>query len=248
MKLLIDIGNTRTKWAVWQGDSELEQGVVESFSIDWVETLKRRYSLRYGLVCSTMGDAESVCNLLQKSGLKALVFDADCPVPIQNHYLTPRTLGRDRLAAAVGAATLYPDREVVIIDLGTALTIDHLTADGCFSGGVISPGLEMRFRALHTHTAALPLVEPTDTEGVVGRTTEEAIALGVMNSVAFEIEGYLARFAKKNGDFIPILTGGAAKYFVKRIKNTIFAEPNLVFCGLNRILEYNLADNATTER
>ena len=248
MKLLIDIGNTRTKWAVWQGDSELEQGVVESFSIDWVETLKRRYSLRYGLVCSTRGDAEVVCNLLQESGLKALVFDADCPVPIKNGYLTPRTLGRDRLAAAVGAATLYPDREVVIIDLGTALTIDHLTADGCFSGGVISPGLEMRFRALHTHTAALPLVEPTDTEGVVGRTTEEAIALGVMNSVAFEIEGYLARFAKKNGDFIPILTGGAAKYFVKRIKNTIFAEPNLVFCGLNRILEYNLADNATTER
>lgn len=248
MKLLIDIGNTRTKWAVWQGDSELEQGVVESFSIDWVEELKCRYSLRYGLVCSTRGDAESVCNLLQKSGLKALVFDADCSVPIKNGYLTPRTLGRDRLAAAVGAATLYPDREVVIIDLGTALTIDHLTADGCFSGGVISPGLEMRFRALHTHTAALPLVEPTDTEGVVGRTTEEAIALGVMNSVAFEIEGYLARFAKKNGDFIPILTGGAAKYFVKRIKNTIFAEPNLVFCGLNRILEYNLADNATTER
>ena len=248
MKLLIDIGNTRTKWAVWQGDSELEQGVVESLSIDWVEELKRRYSLRYGLVCSTRGDAESVCNLLKKSGLKALVFDADCPVPIKNGYLTPRTLGRDRLAAAVGAATLYPDREVVIIDLGTALTIDHLTADGCFSGGVISPGLEMRFRALHTHTAALPLVEPTDTEGVVGRTTEEAIALGVMNSVAFEIEGYLARFAKKNGDFIPILTGGAAKYFVKRIKNTIFAEPNLVFCGLNRILEYNLADNATTER
>ena len=248
MKLLIDIGNTRTKWAVWQGDSELEQGVVESFSIDWVETLKRRYSLRYGLVCSTRGDAESVCNLLKKSGLQCLVFDADSPVPIKNGYLTPRTLGRDRLAAAVGAATLFPDREVVIIDLGTALTIDHLTADGCFSGGVISPGLEMRFRALHTHTAALPLVEPTDTEGVVGRTTEEAIALGVMNSVAFEIEGYLARFAKKNGDFTPILTGGAAKYFVKRIKNTIFAEPNLVFCGLNRILEYNLADNATTER
>ena len=248
MKLLIDIGNTRTKWAVWQGDSELEQGVVASISTEWVEELKRRYSLRYGLVCSTRGDAESVCNLLQKSGLKALVFDADCPVPIKNGYLTPRSLGRDRLAAAVGAATLYPDREVVIIDLGTALTIDHLTAGGCFSGGVISPGLEMRFRALHTHTAALPLVEPTDTEGVVGRTTEEAIALGVMNSVAFEIEGYLARFAKKNGDFIPILTGGAAKYFVKRIKNTIFAEPNLVFCGLNRILEYNLADNATTER
>lgn len=248
MKLLIDIGNTRTKWAVWQGDSELEQGVVASISTEWVEELKRRFSLRYGLVCSTRGDAEVVCNLLQKCGLQSLVFDADCPVPIQNHYLTPRTLGRDRLAAAVGAATLYPDREVVIIDLGTALTIDHLTADGCFSGGVISPGLEMRFRALHTETAALPLVEPTEAEGVVGRTTEEAIALGVMNSVAFEIEGYLARFAKKNGDFTPILTGGAAKYFVKRIKNTIFAEPNLVFCGLNRILEYNLADNATTER
>lgn len=247
MNLLIDIGNSRIKWAVWASEQPVEMGVVSSLEGDFVARLKARYPLQRAILCSTRGDMERESNLLRENGLQTLCFDTACRVPLRIDYLTPHTLGRDRLAAAVGAMTRYPNREVVIIDLGTALTIDHLSADGGFSGGVISPGLAMRFEALHQMTAALPLVEPTEQEGLVGRTTQEAIALGVMNSVAFEIEGYLSRFGEKNATFLPIVTGGAAKYFVKRIKKPIFAEPNLVFYGLNRILAYNLADDATTE-
>ena len=171
-----------------------------------------------------------------------LEFTAATPVPIGNAYLTPATLGRDRLAAAVGAAALYPGRNALIVDLGTAVTIDLLSADGVFRGGCISPGMAMRFRALHEYTASLPLCDATDSERAVGRTTDEAIRLGVMNSIAFEIEGYVARLEGEFEDLCVIFTGGDAKFFVKRIKNTIFANCNLVFYGLNRILEYNASE------
>lgn len=160
-------------------------------------------------------------------------------MPIDSAYRTPETLGRDRLAAAVGAAALYPGRDVLIVDFGTAVTIDLVTADGTFRGGCISPGMKTRFRALHDYTAKLPLCGPTEDEQLQGLTTEEAIRLGVMNSLTFEIEGYIARMREKIDDLCVIFTGGDAKYFAKRIKNTIFANCNLVFCGLDRILEYN---------
>ena len=146
------------------------------------------------------------------------------------------------LAAAVGATVLYPGRNVLIVDFGTAVTIDLVTADNTFRGGCISPGMKTRFRALHDYTACLPLCGPTESGELQGLTTEEAIRLGVMNSLTFEIEGYMARMEKKIDDLCVIFTGGDAKYFAKRIKNTIFANCNLVFCGLDRILEYNASE------
>ena len=145
-------------------------------------------------------------------------------------------------AAAVGAATLYPGRTVLIVDFGTAVTIDLVTADNTFRGGCISPGMTMRFRALHDYTAALPLCGPAEDERLQGLATEDAVRLGVMNSLTFEIEGYIARMREKIDDLCVIFTGGDAKYFAKRIKNTIFANCNLVFCGLDRILEYNASE------
>ena len=150
--------------------------------------------------------------------------------------------GRDRLAAAVGAATLYPGRNTLIVDVGTAVTLDVVSAEGVFLGGCISPGVAMRFRALHDYTAALPLCRAAEATGLVGRTTGEAIRFGVMNSLRFEIEGYIARMEAQFEDLCVIFTGGDAKFFAKRIKNTIFANCNLVFCGLNRILEYNASE------
>ena len=131
---------------------------------------------------------------------------------------------------------------VLIVDFGTAVTIDLVTADNTFRGGCISPGMKTRFRALHDYTACLPLCGPTESGELQGLTTEEAIRLGVMNSLTFEIEGYMARMEKKIDDLCVIFTGGDAKYFAKRIKNTIFANCNLVFCGLDRILEYNASE------
>ena len=138
---------------------------------------------------------------------------------------------------------LYPGRNTLIVDVGTAVTLDFVSAEGVFLGGCISPGMSMRFRALHEYTAALPFCDASAVEPrLVGRTTEEAIRFGVMNSLAFEIEGYIARMEAQFEDLCVIFTGGDTKFFAKRIKNTIFANCNLVFCGLNRILEYNASE------
>ena len=174
-----------------------------------------------------------VADLLRPRVEYLLEFSSQTPVPIGNAYLTPETLGRDRLAAAVGATVLYPGRDVLIVDFGTAVTIDLVTADNTFRGGCISPGMKTRFRALHDYTAKLPLCGPTEDERLQGLTTEEAVRLGVMNSLTFEIEGYIARMREKIDDLCVIFTGGDAKYFAKRIKNAIFANCNLVFCGLD---------------
>ena len=158
-------------------------------------------------------------------------------VPIGNAYLTPETLGVDRLAAAVGAVSQVGDN-CLIVDFGSAITID-VVEGGVFRGGNISPGVEMRLRALHDYTKRLPKCEPTDENLELGRTTVEAIQQGVMTGITYEIEGYISYFYARNVKLSLIFTGGDAKFFVKRIKNAIFAKYDLVICGLNRILEYN---------
>lgn len=239
MNLVVDIGNTLVKLAVFDRGEIVFQRCVERLHPSMLEELFAAWPVRRAVVASTRGEVDEVADLLRPRVEYLLEFSSQTPVPIGNAYLTPETLGRDRLAAAVGAAALCPGRDVLIVDFGTAVTIDLVTADGTFRGGCISPGMKTRFRALHDYTAKLPLCGPTEDEQLQGLTTEEAIRLGVMNSLTFEIEGYIARMREKIDDLCVIFTGGDAKYFAKRIKNTIFANCNLVFCGLDRILEYN---------
>ncbi len=191
------------------------------------------------VVGSTRGDAAAVADTLRGWGIDTLLFTPDTPVPLGSDYLTPETLGRDRLAAAVGADTLYPGRTVLIVDFGTAVTFDVVSGSR-FRGGFISPGLRTRFRALHDYTASLPSLDPADGPLPLGRTTEESIQQGVELGLLYEIEGHIARMRRKFDDLLVIFTGGDAKRFVKRIKNTIFADRDLVFVGLNRILEYHV--------
>lgn len=232
------------KWALADADGRVFGEEVGTLTDAHLASLIVRYDVQRAICSSTRGEVAQTEALLAHHVPQVVSFTADTPVPVGIDYATPETLGRDRVAAAVGASVLYPNRDVLIVDFGTALTIDYLSADGVFHGGSISLGVTNRFRALHEYTASLPLVEPTEEEQLFGNSTKTAIAQGVMNSVQFELEGYIARMAEKKADFCIIFTGGEAKYFVKRIKNTIFAEPNLVFCGLNRILEYN----ATTKQ
>lgn len=232
------------KWALADADGRVFGEKVGTLTDAHLASLVVRYDVQRAICSSTRGEVAQTEALLARHVPQVVSFTADTPVPVGIDYATPETLGRDRVAAAVGASVLYPNRDVLIVDFGTALTMDYLSADGVFHGGAISLGVTNRFRALHEYTASLPLVEPTEEEQLFGNSTKTAIAQGVMNSVQFELEGYIARMAEKKADFCIIFTGGEAKYFVKRIKNTIFAEPNLVFCGLNRILEYN----ATTKQ
>ena len=228
----MDIGNTLVKLAVFDDGRLVAQHCVERLLPSMLDELLGGRRAAKAVVASTRGEAVET---VRPFADYLLEFTSQTPVPIDSAYRTPETLGRDRLAAAVGAAALCPGRDVLIVDFGTAVTIDLVTADGTFRGGCISPGMKTRFRALHDYTAKLPLCGPTEDEQLQGLTTEEAIRLGV----TFEIEGYIARMREKIDDLCVIFTGGDAKYFAKRIKNTIFANCNLVFCGLDRILEYN---------
>lgn len=242
MNLIVDIGNTRVKAALFEGGEPVAERCVERLDAAVLDDLTAGGRVRRAIVSSTRGEAAGVLALLRPRTDFLLEFTPATPVPIANAYLTPATLGRDRLAAAVGAVVRYPGRNVLIVDCGTALTMDLVTADATFRGGVISPGAGIRFRALHDYTAALPLCAPGDGEGLVGGSTRQAIELGVMNSVAFEIEGHIARMREKIDDLLVIFTGGDAKYFVKRIKNTIFANWNPVLYGLDRILAHNASE------
>ena len=242
MNLVVDIGNTLLKLAVFDDGRLVAQQCVGELREETFAGLLGGARAARAVVASTRGEAPAIVEAVRRHTDYLLEFTPATPVPIGNAYLTPATLGRDRLAAAVGAATLYPGRNALIVDFGTAVTLDFVSADGVFRGGCISPGMAMRFRALHEYTAALPLCDATDSAELLGRTTDEAVRLGVMNSLAFEIEGYIARMQGKIEDLCVIFTGGDTNFFAKRIKNTIFANCNLVFWGLNRILEYNASE------
>ncbi|WP_288290054.1 type III pantothenate kinase [uncultured Alistipes sp.] len=242
MNLVVDIGNTLLKLAVFDGGRLVAQQCVGELREETFAGLLGGARAARAVVASTRGEAPAIVEAVRRHTDYLLEFTPATPVPIGNAYLTPATLGRDRLAAAVGAATLYPGRNALIVDFGTAVTLDFVSADGVFRGGCISPGMAMRFRALHEYTAALPLCDATDSAELLGRTTDEAVRLGVMNSLAFEIEGYIARMQGEIADLCVIFTGGDTNFFAKRIKNTIFANCNLVFWGLNRILEYNASE------
>ena len=237
MNLVVDFGNTLVKLAVFDKGELVAQRCMERLHPSVLEELLSEWPVRRAVVASTRGEVDDVAAMLRRRVDYLLEFTSQTSVPIGNAYLTPETLGRDRLAAAVG-------ENVLIVDFGTAVTIDLVTADNTFRGGCISPGVTMRFRALHDYTAKLPLCAATGGEGLSGLTTEEAIELGVMNGIAFEIEGYVTRMREKIDGLRVIFTGGDAKFFVKRIKNTIFAHCDLVFLGLNRILEYNASEES----
>lgn len=243
MNLIIDIGNTMVKVAVADGERIVAQHCTDRFRPAAMDELLAAWpDVDKAVVCSTRSNAGAVAASLRRKVGYCLEFSACTPVPLRNAYRTPETLGRDRLAAAVGAVGLFPERNLFIVDFGTALTLDLVTADGTFRGGFISPGVGSRFRSLHDYTAKLPLCAPTEELLPLGVTTVSAVVQGVMDGVAYEIEGHIARMAAEYENLCTIFTGGDAKYFVKRIKNTIFADCNLVFRGLNRILEYNASE------
>ncbi len=239
MNLIVDIGNSRVKIAVMDLSKVVWSGVSDLFSAADVESLFTEYDIQQAIISSTRGDSQEVANAINRFIRKVVVLDHRTPIPIANSYSTPETLGRDRLAAAIGARVLSSADNQLVVDLGTAITIDLVTAIGGFEGGVISPGIEMRFRALNEFTAALPKCSPTDGVVEIARSTIDAIEQGVMRGVEHELRGYIENIKKKYDKIDIIFTGGDAKYFDKRIKNAIFAPNELIFVGLNRILEYN---------
>jgi type III pantothenate kinase len=241
MNLVIDIGNSSLK-AGWFNSHGLVSSTRSDVAVDTLAEIAGSVEVRAVLV-SSVGriDKQTIGSIAGNPDI--LFLDTHLPLPVKIRYGTPETLGKDRIAATAGALALYPGLPVLVIDLGTAITIDFLSPAGEFTGGNISPGLHTRFRSLHAFTARLPLQEKDAGWPDFGSDTRSAIVAGVQRGILYELEGYIADFAHRYPDCRFILTGGDASFFANRLKKPIFADPDLVLKGLNHILNYNLACN-----
>ena len=238
--ICIDAGNTFVKIAL------MEDGDVTSLAAfpltDVYGLLQHVASLPKVDACilsSVISILPRIVDVFKQKAAYFMELTHETPLPIRNLYRTPETLGKDRLAAVVGAYSLYPGKDILVFDAGTALTIDFMDRDGNYRGGNISPGLNMRFRALHDDTQKLPLQEQTDDYELIGNTTASAIISGVQNGIIFEIDYYIHHFVKEFPDLVKILTGGDVKFFENKFEKHIFAEPNLIFIGLEKIVKFN---------
>lgn len=241
MNLVIDIGNTCTKFALFNKGEMMISVPVDEFLPEHVTLLKEEHPSLSKVLVSSVKDY----SIVLKEKLIAefpcfLEFNENTHLPIENHYQTKETLGKDRLAAVVGANSKYPNENILVIDAGTAITYDIITNENKYLGGNISPGLQMRFKALNTFTGKLPLVCLDEGQYIYGNTTETAIRAGVQNGVIHEVEGTINLFKEFYENLKIFLTGGDANFFDKRLKNSFFVDLNLVTIGLNRILEHNI--------
>jgi type III pantothenate kinase len=239
MNLVFDIGNTHTKTGLFDKGKLMESHRLETITRDVLKSILEKRSPDAVLVSSVSKNERSLFDSVGKD-LKTLLFlDHTLPMPLKISYATPETLGHDRIAAAAGARKLLPASPLLIMDLGTAITIDLVTAEGEFRGGNISPGMHTRFKSLHDHTARLPLVRKNASFPEFGTDTLSAIAAGVQQGIIFELNGYIQWFETRYPGFKFVITGGDADFFVHKLKKPIFAIPDLVLTGLNHILEFN---------
>ena len=242
MNLIIEQGNSASKVAVY------ENGEIEAYFVrkcldrSFLEEVLRDHACDRGIFSSVVEEDRDLISFLKSRLKRLLVLDEHVALPIQVKYETPNTLGRDRLAAVVGAYTLKPRQNVLVIDAGTAITYELLDASGCYLGGNISPGMSTRFHALNAYTSQLPLVSEPEVLPAIGVSTETAIQAGVVKGIIYEMDGYIDELKARYPNLFVFLTGGHSFYFESRLKNSIFADIKLVLIGLNRILEYNVED------
>ena len=234
MKLLIDIGNTRIKTALFSKSGFSNHSVVST--LDEVKELISKHDGEVILSSVRKLDKELFQFLDEKN---VLVLSHQTPLPIKVNYRTPETLGVDRIAAACGSWEMKK-ASCLIVDIGTCITLDFLSLEGEFLGGNISPGPDLRFRSMNNFTSALPLEKLNKENSRIGHSTKSALQIGVKEGILHEIQGTYDWFKEKNKDSFLVLTGGYSSYFDSNLKGSIFAEPNLVFIGLKSILDYNV--------
>jgi len=242
MNLCIDVGNTQVKLAVYAANqSLLSFSKHPELTITVLETLFSKFEIKQAILSSVRIEHNAVLRYLEKNLKIVLQLSSKTKVPLQSQYQTPKTLGNDRLAAAVGATALYPNKNVLIVDAGTCITYDFVTTDAIYMGGSILPGIKMRFQALHELTAKLPLIKQEPLEGeFIGTSTKTSIQTGILYGVLHELRGFKLQYKQEFGNIKVIVTGGDASYFESQLKNEIFAQPKLVLIGLNKILNYNI--------
>ena len=240
INLVIDIGNTRTKLALFNQHDLMFSVPIEQLTVNHLQMLKDEHiQLNQAILSSVKKVDEDLIQFLSQNFQLFIELDQHTSLPIANLYQTPETLGKDRIAAAVGANELFPGQNVLIIDAGTAITYDVVSEKNEFLGGNISPGLQMRFKALNQFTGKLPLINYSNEFQLIGRNTEEAIRAGVQNGILYEIERTIETFNRNYENLQIVMTGGDSIFFDKKLNYSIFVHFNLTLIGLNRILEHN---------
>lgn len=240
MKLVLDIGNTLGKLVVYRQQDEVfrsqfELGEMYTTLIDLFFDFPE---IKQAILCSVVS-IEAQIQLLLKEKTILLEVNSDIKLPFQNRYETPETLGADRIGLVAAAAFRYPGKNCLVVDAGSCVTYDFISSDGIYRGGAISPGLQMRFKAMHEHTNKLPFVSLKEEFIALGANTQNSILAGVVNGLVFEIEGWQSSLGTTHEDLTLILTGGDAQFLSKRLKNTIFAHSNFLVQGLCQLLDYN---------
>ncbi len=237
-RLAIDVGNTGTKYGIFEGDNLVSQGYFKGESLP-EELLSETYEHAIG--ASVAGNLDSIRKRLAVSG-SFIELTAQTALPVINKYKTPETLGADRIAGAVAADYFFKGRNCLVIDAGTCITYDFIDSGGHYHGGSIAPGIAMKFKALHTFTKRLPLVEQTSQKvpHLTGQTSKEAIESGVLNGSLAETNGIVQAYTQKYAGLVVLLCGGDAGFFECNLKGRIFVIPELVLIGLYRILTYNV--------
>jgi type III pantothenate kinase len=243
VKLVIDLGNTFQKLAVFSGKDMVHMEAPEEITTILLFRLFDRFAIKSAIISSVIHHEKEIESFL-KSRCTCIILDQDTPLPLVNKYGSPETLGKDRLASAVAGSHIFPKRDVLVVDAGTCIKYDFVNAQGEYLGGAISPGLRIRFNALHTFTDKLPLVELTGYNSLIGKNTTESLLSGVINGTSAEIDGIIERYREIYPEIQVVLSGGDAEYLVSKLKNEIFAVSNIVLNGLKLILDYNDKQNA----
>ncbi|MFI5171586.1 MAG: type III pantothenate kinase [Chitinophagales bacterium] len=247
MNLVVDIGNTVNKYAVFQNDTIVFQAGETRFKADDLLEVIRKFQID-GSILSAVNDFDPYIEEVMWRNGNYIKLGQLTPIPITNKYLSPETLGNDRLAAAVGANMKFPRANVLSIDAGTCIKYDFVNSDNEYMGGGISPGLGMRLQAMHNFTARLPLIDALSSNNntpveLTGNSTSSSMLSGTYNGALFEVEGMIDHYSSQYGNLTVVISGGDHRFFELHVKRKIFALPNLVLEGLNRILNFNLNKN-----
>lgn len=237
MNLVIDFGNSRIKVGQFEKTELLEQFTfvdTDKFN-EWILPLKFENVIISSVIHSSTDNFENI----QCRG-KKIVVSTSTSLPLTIRYSTPHTLGVDRIAVACGALNIAPQQNCLVIDFGTCINYEFVDEESNYHGGAISPGVNIRFQAMHTFTAKLPLIQFKDEVPLTGDSTETCMQSGVINGILAEVDGIIDRYKEKYPVMSVILCGGDALLFENKLKHRIFVAPNLVLSGLNMILLHNV--------
>ncbi len=244
MILTVDIGNTRIKGAVFEGDTQIDTFFFtkNDFQKKIKNILKTHQKITH-LVVASVGDVEKESFLEFKKELNVHFISHEDSFPFFNDYETPQTLGIDRMVLAAGATFQFPNQNRLVIDAGTCVTFDFIDDKNKYHGGAIAPGLRLRYESLHNFTAKLPLLTLESPKDLIGKSTSESIHSGVVNGLVYEIDGFIDEYKARYSNFIIILTGGDTDFLAKRLKNTIFANSNFLLESLNQTFQYKIKND-----